>query len=151
MNIQTNIRTLAESDYNEFISMSTSFYNMPCCDHAIPTSHIENTFFHCLKCSTYYTVLILEHNSIIAGYCALAFSYSTEAGGNTVCIDELFIKDEFQGLGLGHELFEYLYSNCPAKRYRLEVTKSNTRAIKLYKKLGFELLDYIQFTKDSDE
>ncbi len=148
MNNDINIRKLKDTDHSDFIDMSKQFYSMPCCDHQIDVSHFEDTFNLCLKSNTYYAVLIIEHHGITAGYCALAFSYSTEAGGYTVVFDEIYVKDAFQGLGLGHKLFEYVYSNHPAKRYRLEATSSNDRAIKLYTKLGFETLEYIQLIKD---
>jgi ribosomal protein S18 acetylase RimI-like enzyme len=35
-----------------------------------------------------------------------------------------------------------------AKRFRLEVSKENTRAIELYRKLGYEVLEYVQMVKD---
>jgi len=35
-----------------------------------------------------------------------------------------------------------------AKRFHLEVAKENTRAIDLYKKLGYEVLGYVQMVKN---
>ena len=34
------------------------------------------------------------------------------------------------------------------RRFRLEVTRCNERAISLYRRLGYEELDYIQMIKD---
>ena len=143
-----NIRKLNINDYDEYINMSINFYDMPCCDHQIDISHFEDTFNYCIADSTYFTLLILEHNGNIAGYCSLAFSYSTEAGGHTVNFEEINIKNDYQGLGIAHKLFEFVFKNYPAKRYRLEATPSNTRAMKLYEKLGFEHLNYVQLIKD---
>ncbi len=145
-----NIRLLKQTDYEDFMQMSVAFFDMPCCDHQIETKNFDSTFHHCLKSSTYYTVLILEYDGNIAGFCSLAFSYSTEAGGHTVDFDDIYIKDEYQGLGIGHRLFDFVYANYPAKRYRLEATADNQRAIKLYQKLGFVFLNYLQLIKDVD-
>jgi ribosomal protein S18 acetylase RimI-like enzyme len=35
-----------------------------------------------------------------------------------------------------------------AKRFHLEVAEENTRAIELYKKLGYEILEYVQMIKE---
>jgi ribosomal protein S18 acetylase RimI-like enzyme len=35
-----------------------------------------------------------------------------------------------------------------AKRFRLEVSKDNTRAVGLYRSLGYEVLEYVQMVKD---
>ena len=150
MKNEINIRLLAQKDYDEFMNMSIAFFGMPCCDHAVDTKNFDSTFQQCLKCSTYYSVLILECDGATAGFCSLAFSYSTEAGGHVVTFDDIYIKDKYQGLGIAHKLFEYVYANYPAKRYRMEVTTENHRAINLYKKLGFQFLDYLQLIKDVD-
>jgi len=42
-----------------------------------------------------------------------------------------------------------LFKEYPAaKRFHLEVAEENTRAIGLYKKLGYEVLDYVQMVKN---
>ena len=143
------IRLLNENDKKEFINMSSVFYSMPCCDHNIPTDHFESTFEYCTKENQNdYRVFIIEDNNKIVGYTSISISYSTEAGGKVVLIDEIFIKPEYQGKGYGHQVFDYIFKNYPAKRYRLECTPSNTRVIELYEKLGFTKLDYVQLIMD---
>jgi|SRR5690554_2057803 len=144
------IRLLKKQDIDEFVAMSTVFYTMPACAHSVPATHFYNTAEYCLTHPTDYVVLVIEVENTLAGYCSLALSYSTEAGGKHVQIDEIYIKDEHQGQGLGKKLFDHIYAHYPAKRYRLESTQSNQRAIKLYKTLGFKELGYVQLILDKE-
>jgi len=51
-------------------------------------------------------------------------------------------------MGLGSEFIEYVKNNIPAKRYRLETEPDNFKAQKLYKRHGFEHLEYINYSLD---
>lgn len=145
------IRPIEAKDKTEYIQMATIFYTMPCCDHNVPAKHFENAFEFCLaKDNPYCRIFMLEVSGKIAGYGSISFTYSIEAGGKVVLLEELFIKPQFQNQGLGKAFFNYVQTNYPAKRFRLEVTKSNTRAAKLYKSLGYKELSYIQMIKDEN-
>ena len=51
--------------------------------------------------------------------------------------------------GLGSAFFAWLEQNVPAVRYRLEAEPDNARAMALYKRLGYEVLPYVQMIKDA--
>lgn len=144
------IRLLTREDIPEFVSMSKVFYSMPCCDHNISDSHFYRTAEYCLAGNTDYAVLIIEDDGKILGYCSIAISYSTEAGGKNVLIDEIYIKETYQSQGLGHQVFEYIFKNYPAARYRLECTESNQGAMRLYRNMGFQPLEYLQLVLDKE-
>jgi ribosomal protein S18 acetylase RimI-like enzyme len=76
--------------------------------------------------------------------------YSHEAGGITQWIDELYVLEEYRSKGLGREFFSYLQANFDKSvvRLRLEVESKNERAIKFYKSIGFDILEYGQMFKD---
>lgn len=64
-------------------------------------------------------------------------------------IEEIFIKEDFQGKGIGSKTMRWILNAYPkAKRFRLEVTDSNDAAISLYENLGFDFLDYQQMVLD---
>jgi ribosomal protein S18 acetylase RimI-like enzyme len=57
-------------------------------------------------------------------------------------IDELFVKKEFQNKGIATGLMKAImkkFKNFKAKIVLVGTEKENKEAIKLYKKLGFEL------------
>lgn len=143
------IRPITKCDKQQYIEMAKEFYSMPCCVHEVDCSHFENAFDFCLTDNPYARLFILEYQGEIVGYGNISLTYSIEAGGNVVWLEELFIKPAFRGKGLGKEFFDYVQTNYPAKRYRLEVTECNTNAIKLYKKLGYDYLEYKQMIKES--
>jgi ribosomal protein S18 acetylase RimI-like enzyme len=85
-----------------------------------------------------------------AGYALISLTWSNEAGGISVLLEEAFIAPEYQGQGLGTAFLDFIereYKDS-AKRLRLEVTHSNIRAIRLYEKKGYERFDYLQMVKD---
>ena len=66
-------------------------------------------------------------------------------------IEEIFLKKEYRGKGYGRAFFEWVFREYPdVKRYRLEVTKANEGAAALYRKVGFQFLDYRQMIKDTE-
>ena len=67
-------------------------------------------------------------------------------------IEELYLKPEHQGKGFGSQVFDWLFEEYrgKVKRFRLEVTKVNDGAIRLYKRRGFEELDYLQMVWDDE-
>ena len=63
---------------------------------------------------------------------------------------------EYRGRNLGQELFQNLINICPkTKPIRLEVLKTNTRALIVYIKLGFKIISedsrihYMEFDNES--
>ena len=146
------IREVTANDKNDVIRLMDEFYHLPAVLHPVNPKNFEKTFECAINNSPYVKILVSEDNGIIAGYCQLSISYSNEAGGLNVFIEELMVSEEFRNKKIGSQFLEYVFNNYKdAKRFRLEVTKENTGAIKLYKKLGFENLDYLQMILDKKE
>ena len=55
-------------------------------------------------------------------------------------LDLIYIKDKYQNLGIGHNIIKNLIDNQKKNKTQLEVLKSNIKAIKLYKNLGFKII-----------
>ncbi len=144
------ITFITEADKIECCKMVEEFYQTSAVDHSIPSEYINNTVEFALSDNPYNKILICQHDNKYAGYCQLSFTYSGEVGGLVVLIEELYIRDEFKGKGLGTSLLKFIRNEYDgkAKRYRLEVTQDNANAIKLYERLGFEELPYKQMILD---
>ena len=140
------IRKIKSQDKTEYIKMTKDFYSSPAVLSPVPESHFEATFDEIMKGSAYTEAFIFECNSEIAGYGLIARTYSQEAGGIVIWIEEIYVKEEFRNKGLGSEFIEYVKENIPAKRYRLETEPDNHKAQQLYKRHGFEHLKYINFS-----
>lgn len=55
-------------------------------------------------------------------------------------LDLIYIKDKYQNLGIGHNIIKNLIDNQKKNKTQLEVLKSNIKAVKLYKNLGFQII-----------
>lgn len=138
------IRKFVPEDREDYIRFSTEFYNSSAVDKPVPREHFEQGFDEMMRSDVYVQgyMLVCDGNNV--GYCVTMKTYSVEAGGITIWIDELFVLEEYRSKGLGKELFKYIEENGDKKlrRIRLEVELENGRAISLYKKMGFEPAPY---------
>ena len=84
--------------------------------------------------------LIYSENEI-AGYIILTFIFSFEYGGKIAFVDELFIKENARGKGIGKEAIQFIQKEVPKlslKLLYLEVEPHNENAQKLYLAHDFE-------------
>ena len=140
------LRPFTANDRACYLQMAHDFYRTDACDHVIPDSHIEKTADSLLEGNPYSALYLFEQDGAIAGYVLLALTWSQEGGGLTVWIDELYLLPQYRGQGLATEMFRQLPSLYPkAARFRLEAAPGNQRAIDLYRRLGYQMLNYQQF------
>lgn len=144
------IREIESRDREKFIAMVKEFFSSEAVLHDIPTSHIEQTFKEVIADSPYAKAYIIEDNDETAGYGLLSLTYSNEAGGMVVWIEELYIMKQFRGKGLGNHFIDFINrAYCEqAKRIRLEIVHSNKSAERLYRRKGYAPLDYVQMVYD---
>jgi ribosomal protein S18 acetylase RimI-like enzyme len=93
--------------------------------------------------------LILLANEV-AGYAVLTFGYSLEFHGRDAFVDELYLRDEYRGRGIGKRALQFLTEVCAAEgveALHLEVERSNTSAQAVYRKFGFKDHDRYLMTK----
>lgn len=141
------IRNFEPADRAAVLAMVDTFYHSPGVLHQIPTENFAAVFDEmCGGGSGRLRGLLIEHDGQPAGFCSLSSSYSTEAGGPVVLIEEVYIDPAFRGHGFGSDVFAFIIQEYKGKaaRLRLEVAPDNTRAAQLYERLGFETLPYKQ-------
>jgi len=56
--------------------------------------------------------LMLEDEEIV-GYFVLTFGYSLEFRGRFLFLDQMYIRDDYRGRGLGREALEAVEKICP--------------------------------------
>ena len=143
------LRPILAQDKAAYLSMAHDFYHSDAVDHAVADSHLERTFDALMMGTPYASCRILEHNGEMAGYVLLAHTWSQEAGGETVWVEELYVLPQFRGNGLGKQTLAALEREYPkVSRFRLEVRPDNVRARQLYESLGYRDLDYLQMVQD---
>ncbi len=140
------IRKYQKSDREFMLAMMEDFYSSPAVLHAIPKENYIKTLNEVESNSSFADIFVLESEGERAGYALTAYTYSNEAGGKVVWIDELYVSPKFQGKGLGREFIRYIKSLFGEfARIRLEVEESNDGATRLYKREGFSQFNYTQY------
>ena len=85
-------------------------------------------------------IWLIVSDKIIAGYVALTFGYSIEFGGRDAFIDELYIRPELRGQGLGKQTLINIQQEAKAQNIQalhLEVARHNIKAQKFYAQTNF--------------
>lgn len=144
------IRKAILSDREKYIEMVEKFYSTDAVIEKKPISFYENTFDFLINDDTYGDIFIFESNSDIIGYALTAKTFSQEAGGMCLWLEEIYIEEAFRKKGIGSSFLDFIkkeYEN-DYKRFRLEVELENTGAVKLYKNKGFDFFPYKQMIKE---
>ena len=141
------LRKITPNDRETYIALSEEFYSSDAVSHSIPVEFHEDSFDELMRSDEYIECFIFEHEGETAGYALIAKTFSPEAGGVVVWIEELYVREGFRGKGLGKAFFAYMEQNYNVSRYRLEVEPDNVRAKKLYSALGYKKLPYEQMIK----
>ena len=150
MKDETMIRRITRNDRETYLRMAHDFYHSEAVLHPVPDAHFVRAFDEMMRSEDYLVGLIFEQDGEAAGYALLVKTYSQEAGGPAVWIDELYVLPQFRSRGLGRAFFAGLQQIIPAARYRLEIEPDNLRAEKLYRSMGFDVLGYKQLVMDLD-
>ena len=141
------IRSMTREDAQHVIDMMRVFYASP----AVLSNGSEEIFWNdvenCVNDSPYLEGYIIEDGHKILGYGMVAKSFSTEFGKPCMWIEDLYLKEEARGLGLGSKFLHFVAEKYPEAILRLEVEEENERAIKTYRKCGFEVLPYMEMKR----
>ena len=146
------IRRIKAEDRAAFLQMVHEFYHSPAVLHPVRETNFERTLNAALTESPYVDIYMIEDEGTAAGYCQVSLSWSNEAGGLVVWVEELYIRESFQGKGLGGACLTFIrdrYSD--AARIRLEISSDNQGAKRLYQRHGYEVLDYVQMIWDREK
>ena len=145
--MSAKIREMVISDKSEVLDMMRVFYSSPAVLSNGSEEIFSNDFDNCINDCPYLEGYIFENNGDILGYAMLAKSFSTEFGKRCIWIEDIFVKEEYRGEGIGTAFFAFLdekYADCI---FRLEAEEENERAIAVYKKCGFDILPYMEMKK----
>lgn len=99
---------------------------------------------------SYGSVFIINTDGSRVGYMVVTYVYSLEFHGLYALIDELYIKENSRGKGIGTECLSFVENMCrqmSIASVRLEVEYENISARKLYENSGFKAHDRHIMTK----
>lgn len=144
------IREMRCADAERVIEMMRVFYASPAVlsngSEEIFRSDVENCVSECPYLEGY----IFDEDGEILGYAMAAKSFSTEFGKPCIWIEDLYVKPEYRGRGIGAAFFDYIEGKYRDCIFRLEAERENVNAIHLYEKRGYEELDYLEMKKGQE-
>ena len=145
--MHSKIRIMEERDRCEVLEMMRVFYASPAVLSNGSEEIFKADFDNCVSDNPFIEGYIFEGEVGILGYAMIAKSFSTEFGKSCIWIEDLYIKDNFRGFGIGSRFFEYIEKKYPNSLFRLEVEEENETAVHVYKKCGYEVLPYMEMKK----
>lgn len=145
-------RNFTLQDRDTILPMVEAFYQTDAVEHSADSSTLERAFLDAADPSEPLLRGVLVFvGTEAAGYLYLTQCYASEVGGRCVFIEEIYLRPSFRGKGVGHEILAWIETQYPsARRFRLEVTKANRGAARLYEKSGFQYLHYNQMVLDKE-
>ncbi len=145
--VESQIRKMTRQDQEAVLEMMRVFYASPAVlsngSEEIFAADIEN----CVNDNPYLEGYVFESLGELQGYAMIAKSYSTEFGKPCIWIEDLYLKEQYRGLGLGSRFFDFITKAYPDCLFRLEVEEENRRAIRVYEKNGFTVLPYTEMKR----
>ena len=147
--MQITIRKMKKDDEKSVLDMMRGFYASPAVFTNGSEAVFKADFNACVTENPYLEGYVFEAQGEIAGYGMAAKSFSTEFGKKCVWIEDLFVKEAFRGKGIGSEFLRRIEEQYPDALLRLEVEAENERAVRVYRKSGFEELPYLEMKKGS--
>ena len=149
--MEYEIRSMQEQDKATVLEMMRVFYASP----AVFTNGSEEIFIRdieaCVGENPFLEGYVFEKQGELLGYAMAAKSFSTEFGKPCIWIEDLYMKEDYRGAGIGKAFFNFItekYTDCI---FRLEVEEENERAIRLYRKCGFTVLPYMEMKYNAEE
>ena len=141
------IRKMGLADKPTIMDMMRVFYASPAVLSNGSEEIFEADIDNCVNNNPYLEGYVIEQGGEIQGYAMIAKSFSTEFGKPCIWIEDIYIKEEYRGLGIGSAFFSLINGKYPDYVHRLEVEEENERAIAVYEKNGFEVLPYMEMKK----
>lgn len=143
----SSIRKMIPGDKPAVMEMMRVFYASP----AVLSNGSEEIFSADIECcindSPYLEGYVFDTDGELQGYAMIAKSFSTEFGKPCIWIEDLYVREQYRGQGVGSQFFDFIKKEYPGCIFRLEVEEENERAIAVYKKNGFDILPYMEMKR----
>jgi len=145
--MEVNIRPMQQKDREVVAEMMRIFYASPAVlsngSEEIFAADIEN----CINDNPYLEGYVFEAGEQLLGYGMVAKSFSTEFGKPCMWIEDVYIRENARGQGVGSRFLQFVGEKYPDAVLRLEVEEENERAVHVYQKCGFEVIPYMEMKK----
>lgn len=142
-------RKIENKDATCVIDMMRIFYT----SDAVYTNGSEEIYeanvINCISDNPYVDGYVFVVGNNVQGYGMVAKSFSTEFGKPCIWIEDIYVKEEYRGLGIGSRFLKFIEEKYPNSLFRLEVEPENVVAVNVYKKCGYDVLPYTEMKKNT--
>ena len=104
----TTIRPMQPADKEAVLAMMEVFYASPAVLSNGSAAIFSSDFEACINDNPYLEGYMFEENGQIQGYAMAAKSFSTEFGRPCIWVEDLYIKEDFRGTGIGSLFLEFI-------------------------------------------
>jgi len=140
MNI--DYKTATEKDIDSLLLMMSEFYKHE--QIQFNNEILKSTIIDLIQNPFLGKIWLINVNSQVVGYFVLTYIFSLEYGGRNALLDEIFIKKDFRGKGIGSKTLNFIEQQCKIDNIHvvhLQVKKFNPSAKKLYELNGYREVD----------
>ena len=113
------IRSISEKDRELYLQLTEEFYHSAAVLHAVPRTYMEKTFEEITSSGVYAEGFFICDGEEVCGYALISKSFSQEVGGKVVWLEEIYLRENSRGKGLGKEFFSssvFSFSSRSARR-----------------------------------
>lgn len=143
------IRLMEQSDFDKVLDMMLVFYASDALIIHPSEQSLRRMLTECIAGGPFLEGFVFVEDGETVGYGIIAKSYSTEACGLCIWIEDIYVVPGYRGRGIGSSFLAFVEERYrdSAARFRLEAEPDNVRAVETYRKAGYEVLDYLQLVK----
>lgn len=146
--MKINFITAQIDGIDPLLEMMQDYYQYDQIDFNYQGAHRAVT--ELLSNSNFGNIWLISSDEVIVGYCVLTLGYSLEFQGRDAFIDEIYLKAQYRGQGIGQMAINFLEEECcrlGVRALHLEVAHNNKPAQALYYKASFTMQDRLLMTK----
>ena len=141
------IRKMTVQDAPQILDMMRVFYASPAVLSNGSEEIFQNDVAECVSDSPYLEGYVFEEAGQLQGYAMVAKSFSTDFGKRCIWIEDLYVLPPYRSSGLGRSFLQHIQQLYPGALFRLEAEQENEGAVRLYERMGFEVLPYLELKK----
>lgn len=134
-NLNLNPATL--QDQEQLACLMQEYYAL---DGLLYNAQVAQALVQLIQNPQYGQIWLVQLSQEIIGYCVLTWWFSLEFQGKSAFLDEIYLREDFRGQGLGSQIIARLSDVCRQNNIcalRLEVEHENQGAYQMYQRQGF--------------